>query len=137
MMDNQIQSYFKNKKDIVSVFLFGSYASGKVRSSSDMDLAILFDSCDRDFSNHRVEEYLNDLSRILQKDVHMTAMDLASEELLKQILKKGKCLIVNDAKKLAQFKMKVYSRIVSFQYYHSQMQSGVIQRVMEESQSGR
>ena len=60
-----------------------------------------------------------------------TAMDFASEELLKQIFKKGKCLVVNDSKKLAYFKMVAFSKIVSFHYYHRQMQSGIIRKVLE------
>jgi len=57
-------------------------------------LAILFDSRDQVMINRRLEKYLIDLSRILRKDTHLTAMNFASEELLKQIFKKGKCLSI-------------------------------------------
>jgi len=97
---NQIKSFFENEKDIVAVYLFGSYASGKVRSRSDIDLAILFDSRSRAAINRRLDKYLIDLPRILRKDTHLTAMDFASEGLLKQIFKNGKCIIVNDTKKI-------------------------------------
>ena len=126
-----IKSFFENEKDIVAVYLFGSYAGGKERTSSDVDLAILFDNRDRETVNQRLDKYLVALSRNLRKDVHLTTMDFAGEEILKQIFKKGKCVVVNDPKKMAYFKMMALSKIVSFHYYHSQMQSGVVRKVME------
>jgi hypothetical protein len=58
-------------------------------------------------------------------------MDFAGEELLKQIFRKGKCLVVNDSKKMAYFKMIAFTKIANFHYYRSQMQSGVVRKVME------
>jgi len=126
-----IKSFFENKKDIVAVYLFGSHAEGRERLSSDVDLAILFDNRGREAVNQLLDKYLVDLSRCLRKDIHLTAMDFAGEELLKQIFKKGKCLVVNDSKKLAYFKMMALSKISSFHYYRSQMQSGIIRKVLE------
>ena len=131
MIENQIKSFFQNEKDIVSVYIFGSYASGKMRSCSDIDLAILFDSHSRAVINQRLDKYLIDLSRILRKDTHLTAMNFAGEELLKQIFKNGKSIIVNDAKKMSYFKMIAYSKIVDFHYHRRKMQSGIIRKVME------
>jgi predicted nucleotidyltransferase len=131
MFEKKITKYFENKEDIIGVYLFGSYASGKLQSCSDVDVAILFDSRERVIINRRLENYLIDLSRILRKDIHLTTLNFASEELLKQIFKKGKCLIVNDSKKLASFKMTAYSRIVNFQYYRGQFQAGIVRKVME------
>ena len=131
MIEKKIANYFENKEGIIAVYLFGSYASGKVRTRSDIDLAILFDSRDRDNNNRRLDKYLIDLSRILKKDIHLTAMNFASEELLKQIFKKGRCLIVNDSKKLACFTMTAYSKIVNFHYYRDQFQAGIVRKVME------
>ena len=130
-IQENITTFFENKKDIVAVYLFGSYADGRERASSDVDLAILFDNRGREAVNQLLDKYLVDLSRSLRKDIHLTAMDFAGEELLKQIFKKGKCLVVNDTKKLAYFKMMAFSKIVSFHYYRSQMQSGIIRKVLE------
>ena len=85
MFGKKITNYFENKEDIIAVYLFGSYASGKVRPRSDIDLAILFDSRYQVMINRRLDNYLIDLSRILRKDIHLTTMNFASEEFLKQI----------------------------------------------------
>jgi hypothetical protein len=131
MFENKITNYFENKEDIVAVYLFGSYATGNSRPCSDVDLAILFDGRDRAIINRQLDKYLIDLSRILRKDIHLTTLNFASEELLKQIFKKGKCLIDNDSTKLARFKMTAYSRIVNFHYYRGQFQAGIVRKVME------
>jgi len=131
MFEKKITKYFEHKEDIIGVYLFGSYASGKIQSCSDVDLAILFDSRDRAMINRRLDKYLIEISRILRKDIHLTTMNFASEALLKQIFKKGKCLIVNDSKKLARFKMTAYSRIVNFHYYRGQFQAGITRKVMD------
>ena len=102
-----------------------------MRSCSDIDLAILFDSRNREAIDRRLDKYLIELSRILRKDIHMTTMDFAGEELLKQIFKNGKCIIVNDTKKMAYFKMISYSKIAGFYYHRCKMQSGMIRKVME------
>lgn len=127
----KIINYFENKEGVIAVYLFGSYANGNARPCSDLDLAILFGSRDRAIINRRLEQYLIDLSRILRKDVHLTAMNFATEELLKQIYKKGNCLVVNDSKKLAYFTMIAYSKIVNFHYYRDQFQAGIVRKVME------
>ena len=131
MIENQIKNYFENEKDIVAVYLFGSYATGKARSCSDIDLAILFDSRNRAAINRRLDKDLIELSRILRKDIHMTAMDFAGEGLLRQIFKNGKSIIVNDTKKMSYFKMIVYSKIAGFHYHRRKMQSGIVRKVME------
>jgi len=130
-IQENITTFFENKKDIVAVYLFGSYANGRERAASDVDLAILFDNRGREAVNQLLDKYLVDLSRSLRKDIHLTAMDFAGEELLKQIFKKGTCLVVNDSKKMAYFKMMAFSKIASFHYYRSQMQSGIIRKVLE------
>ena len=130
-IQENITTFFEDEKDIVAVYLFGSYAAGHERAVSDVDLAILFDSHDRSTVNRRLDNYLVDLPRILRKDVHLTAMNFAGEVLLKQIFTNGKCLVVNDSKKMAYFKMIAFSKIVNFHYYHHQMKSGMIRRVLE------
>ena len=129
MIENQIKDYFSNKEGIAAVYLYGSYASGQVRSGSDVDIAVLFGNPDREVVNRQIEKIHVELSRILRKDLHLIALDFAGELLLKQILKKGRCLLVNDSKSLAYFTMKALTRIVDFQYYLQKMQSAMTRRV--------
>lgn len=40
----KIQSYFASQKDIVTVYLYGSFAHGKQHNGSDLDIAVLFNN---------------------------------------------------------------------------------------------
>ena len=126
-----IEVYFKDRLEVIAVYLYGSYASGKERSFSDLDIGFLLDRTNIDAAEKKKYEYMVDLSRLLRKDIHPIILNFAGEELAKQILTKGKCILVNNPKKLAQYKMVMFSKIADFAYYRKQMQSGLIRSVME------
>ncbi|UCF93426.1 MAG: nucleotidyltransferase domain-containing protein [Desulfobacterales bacterium] len=131
MIEEKITAYFRNQKEVVSVYLYGSYASGQNRAFSDIDLGVLFAGGDKDTIDARLSQYLGDLTEVLRKDIHLTCMNYASEGLLKQIFKKGRCILVADQKRLTYFKMVAFSRIADFGFYLKQMQAGLICRVKE------
>ena len=130
-LEENIRVYFSYRKEVIAVYLFGSYAKGKERLLSDIDVGILLDKNDQDFLKKRKKDYVVELGRALRKDIHPVILNLAGEELLKQIFSKGKCILINDSRKLALYRMVMFSRIAEFAYYRSQMQSGFIRKVME------
>lgn len=135
MNETRIKDYFLNRADIAAVYLFGSHASGKERSSSDVDIAILFQNRDHDAIGRLIDIFMVDLSRILKKDIHPVALNHAGEELLLQVFSKGKCIVVNDQRKLSFFKIEAFARINDFSYYRAVMQSGFIKSVMQGQES--
>ena len=136
-LEETIADYFKaNSSGITTVYIFGSQASGKCIPSSDVDIALLFDRSDPDDIHSRMDEILSKLPKLLRMDVHPVAMNVAGEALLKQIFSKGRCLLVNDSRKLAEFKMIAYARIAGFNYYLKKMQAGLIRRVLEAAPGG-
>ena len=135
-LKEKIIDYFKNKEEVIAVYLFGSYAEGKERYLSDIDIGILMDSKDRDFLTRRRNDYMVELARILRKDIHPVILNSASEELLKQIFSKGQCIIVNKSRELARYTMVMFVKIAEFAYYRRQMQSGLIRKVMEGQDIG-
>jgi len=129
---DKIANYFTTDGgDVAAVYLFGSHAAGKSRKDSDVDIGILFAVDNPDLISKRIDDVIINLPRLLRKDVHPVAMNRAGEELLKQIFGKGECILVNDRKKLAYFKMVVYSKIANFSYYRNRMQNGLIRNIME------
>ena len=126
----KLTAYFNTKSKIIAVYLFGSYAKGKEHHSSDIDIGLLFDSRDPVLLKKEVDTVMLDLSRILRKDIHPVILNLAGEELLRQVFLKGKCILVSDPKKLAHYKMTAFSRIVDFAYYKNQMQTGLVRNIM-------
>jgi len=126
-----ISNYFKDQKEIVAVFLFGSYAVNKERSFSDIDIGIVVEHASENIVRKNTDRYLLDLSRILRKDIHITILNNASENLLLQVFKKGKCLVVNNRKELSIFKMNGYMKIADFSYHKKMMQQGFLNSMME------
>jgi predicted nucleotidyltransferase len=131
MIENKIKDYFNDRAHIAAVYLFGSHALGKERSDSDVDIAILFETRDPDVNRNLIDTYLVDLSRLLKKDIHPVVLNHAGELLLQQVFKKGKCIVVNDQRQLASFRMSAFAKIFDFSYYHALMQSGLIKSVMQ------
>ena len=127
----RIKSYFKNKEEVIAVYLFGSYAEGRESPLSDVDIGILITKNDRSFLRKKRNRYMIELAKILRKDIHPVILNSASEELMRQIFLKGKCILINDSKNLSRYKMVTLSKIAEFAQYRGQMQLGLIKRVME------
>jgi len=127
----KIENFFQDKPEVVAVYLFGSYAEKRERGFSDVDIGILINGTNEEFLIEKRNVYMTKLGRILKKDIHPVILNLAGEELLRQIFLKGKCVLVNDAAKLARFKMVAYVKIAEFIHYRNQMQRGFIKKVME------
>ena len=128
---NKLKGYFKDKSEVIAVYLFGSQATDKTRRASDVDIGVLLDTKDRVAEIDKRNLYMVDLANILKKEIHPVILNSASEELMRQIFAKGKCILVKDQKKLSLFKMTMFARIADFGYYRNQMQSGLIRGIME------
>ena len=131
LLEEKIINYFKNRKEVISIYLFGSYAEGKELRSSDIDIGILLDRKNQDFIKEKRNDYIVALGRILRKDIHPVILNIASEELLRQIFLKGKCLLINNTSELVRYKMIMFAKIADFAYYRNQMQSGFIRKIIK------
>jgi uncharacterized protein len=135
-LTNTLQSYFKGKAEVIAVYLFGSYVRGLEGPASDIDIGILLNTRDQAFATIKRTQYLTELGRMLRKDIHPVILNTAGEALMKQVFKKGKCIIVNNHPKHAHFRMTMFSRIAAFGYYRRQMQSGFIRKVSQVTTVG-
>ena len=131
ILSEKIAAYFSSQKEVIAVYLYGSHAKGGVRPSSDLDVGILLDEKNLEVAIERRNHYMVELGRVLRKDIHPVILNSASEELLRQIFSKGTCILINDARKLARYRMVMFARIADFGYYRDQMQAGFIRKVME------
>jgi uncharacterized protein len=85
------------------VMIFGSFASGKNREDSDLDIAVL------DLKNASLNEQIsltNELSLIFKKNVDLSVLDKANPLLLFQISKNS---ILLHGNKEEFFKFKLYA----------------------------
>lgn len=130
-MEQHIKEYFEDKKDVVAVYLFGSQATGKAGDRSDVDIGIVADGKNPEPIIEKRLIFISELSRIMRKDVHPVILNFASKQLIRQIFEKGKCILVNDKKRLARLKMFEFAELADFAYYKELTQSGFVRKVME------
>ncbi|SPD74297.1 putative DNA polymerase beta domain protein region [uncultured Desulfobacterium sp.] len=135
-ISQKIVEYFRPQKEVVAVYLFGSYALGKYRPFSDIDIGILYDDIHEDLMLSKRNTCLVELGRILRRDIHPVILNMAGEEILRQIFSKGRCLLINDEKKHAYKKMIMFVKMTDFSYYRKQIQAGLIKDIMEDSNHG-
>jgi len=106
VIKNQLISYFQSRDTIKAVFVYGSFASGGVKKSSDIDVAILTEEDDiitfMDKSRMSLE-----LEEITNRTIDLVSLNKVSSILQMQVLKKGKLLFCSDKALLTQFQVRV------------------------------
>lgn len=130
-ISDKISSYFKDQKEIVAVYLYGSCAVNKERPFSDVDIGIVVNYPALNTVKKNIDRYISDLSRMIRKDIHLVLLNLAGENLLYQVFEKGQCLVVNNQSELSLFKMKEFTKIADFSYHKKKMQQGFINNMMK------
>lgn len=87
---NTIRDYFVKEKNVLCVYLFGSVATGKRNKFSDVDIAVFFDAgFPQEEYTQKCLSIMDDLSRILNRDIDVVALNVASSFLKYQIIKNG------------------------------------------------
>ncbi len=89
----RLENFLSTFNDIVLVFLFGSFARGKLTPFSDLDIAIFFRSS-TDF--YKVNDLKDNLSKILNMAVDIVILNNAPPVIKMQVLKKGILIINKD-----------------------------------------
>ena len=111
----KIGSYFSRDTTVAAVYLFGSFAHGRQRPMSDVDIAVLLTepagAVDRKLFLDRLHR---DLGRILRKDVHLLILNYASYSARMEALFRGKCAHVKDEEALARFRMVTVALFADF-----------------------
>jgi predicted nucleotidyltransferase len=127
---NKVALYFRDRPEVVAVYLFGSYAGGHEKKQSDVDLGVLLE--ERVVSSKRALEtaYTIGLGKLLRKDFHIVVMNDAGEGILAQIFKRGRCIFVQDPETLSRFKMVSYCLIADFSFHRSLMERAFVSRTL-------
>jgi predicted nucleotidyltransferase len=133
-MINKIARYFEARPEVVAVYLFGSYARGREKKLSDIDLGILLERDVLSAQNDLRTTYFIDLARILRKDLHIVIMNGAGEGILAQIFKHGKCIFQRNPRTLAGFRTAWYSMIAEFGYLRHMMEKAMVSKIFGEAE---
>ena len=102
--ESKIAIYFQSRKEVVAVYLFGSYAKGQEMHFSDLDLGIVLHHSALKRSFEFQNQYIVDLGRLLRKDIHAVILNSVGELLLKQVFQTGHLVCINNDDQLKQLK---------------------------------
>jgi predicted nucleotidyltransferase len=135
-LTDDISNYFKSRPEVAAVYLFGSYAAGRNRSNSDIDIAILLHPQNTLDTDKLHSLYLAKLPRLLRLDIDLIFMNTAGEGILKQIYRSGRCICNNNSVILSNFNMMTHSKIADFGYHYLNMQKRFVESITQESLLG-
>lgn len=89
---NELESYFKKKKEVIFAYLYGSYAKGKSSESSDIDVAVYL----QDEGSKIEEKITHELEKILKKNVELLVLNRAKPLIGWMSIKRGVPIIIKD-----------------------------------------
>ena len=96
----------KNISDVISIYIFGSYASNQQTPTSDLDIAYLATNKTDSVEKWEIQE---NLASLLDIDVDLVDLQEASVILRTEVIEKGKLIFDNDKYKTDYFEMTTYS----------------------------
>lgn len=121
-----IKKELSNYNEIVACYLFGSYAKGEQKKTSDIDIAILLNK------NFKIPKfYLSEISNILEKkikkEIHISILKEGDIIFTNQVLKYGKKLFskINTE----EFENISLKRYLDFKYYFDIYNNERIKRI--------
>ena len=110
----KIQGYFAAQKDVVAVYLYGSFAKGTTHPGSDIDFAVLFNKPTKDF--HRISKIYSDLCDLkLPEEPEVRDINLVQSPVFLLNVIQGRLLFSSDEQKKNKFEVAVLR-----QYYDTQ-----------------
>jgi len=123
-----IQDYFRSQPDVQAVFLFGSFAKGKDRAASDVDLAVLLDPAmpEESYLDRRLQ-YMSDLSNRLGREADVIILNEAGPVLKHQVFEFGQLLYETDHQKTTSFKARAMLEYVDWLPYKERLDKATLQ----------
>lgn len=104
-ISEKLSEYFSSKSDVNLALIFGSYARGKFRDSSDVDIALDFSAADED---ERLEKWLTmraELELLLGREIDLVDFSKAEGLILSQIIEKN-IRVKNNSELYAKYNLK-------------------------------
>jgi uncharacterized protein len=110
-----INCYFREDNCIIAVYLHGSYSKNKVRSDSDIDLAILVKP-NKKISSMELLKMSGDLEIELKKVIDIGVVSAKNLVYAKEVIANGLCILNNDNNAKDFCEMTLLSMYTDFQY---------------------
>ena len=125
-----LQEYFTNRKDIMSVYLFGSTGTEWETETSDLDLAILFS---RKLSLMEELEVEAELALLLpEREIDLLNLNRGSVIIQHKVLVTGELIYERDPLYTADFKEKTLKLYFDYGLTYKKMQEDFLEALREE-----
>ena len=116
-----IKNYFKRKPEVAAVYLYGSYARGEAKETSDIDLAVLLIKEQNSLSFFA---FSPELSKITGKKVEVQDLKSCRVDFTHRVLSEGKLLVSSNKKAQITFEEQVFRKYFDLkpfldEYYES------------------
>lgn len=130
----KLRNFFKEKKEVILAYIFGSQVKGRVSRVSDVDIAVYLD--ERLSGSERFDLRLgliNGVCSILgSKRVDLVILNDASLKLYYSVLKEGTVLYSRDELKRINTEVKVMSRYLDQRYYQRRHYKILLEQIKRE-----
>jgi predicted nucleotidyltransferase len=116
-IEQKIASICENESSILAAFLFGSYAKGKEKPSSDIDVALLlYEMKANTFCPLR---FTSILEKKLGYSVDVVILNHAGEVMKFEVRRDGKLIFERSSQQRKQFEVKSRKYYEDFLYFHN------------------
>lgn len=125
-------------EEVRAALLFGSQATGRARSGSDIDVAVLVDAtCVAQGSEEVLRRLIGALSGELAADrIDVVILNTASPALAFQVLKHGKVAFERDPRDLHRFRVRTYSTHADYAHVERFFRSVTKERALSGTHRG-
>jgi len=113
---SRVVEELKRYHEVKAIILFGSYAKGKVKPLSDVDIAVLLEDSD-------LEAEITSFSSNVLDVVNFSRLPLYIQF---EVLKHGKTLFVRDEEFLTRIKMEVLRDYLEMSYLYERMSERIL-----------
>lgn len=124
-------------QEVRAALLFGSQATGRARSDSDIDVAVLLDPASVSLRTEHLRRVLGALSHELASDrLDLVILNDAPPMLAFQILKHGRVAFERDARDLHRLRVRTYSAHADYEHVERFFRAATKARALAGLQRG-
>jgi len=137
---NKIKKYFANQKNVLAVYLYGSFAQDRAGKMSDIDFGIVMKKPISESKAFDLRiKYMGEIDKLLRHKlsyeyVDAAILNVASPLLKQQVIINGKLIYCADGDKCIKFETNtlkeyddaMYLRKIYYHYLNKQAKTGVL-----------
>ena len=129
-IEGKVRGYLALKREVLCAYLFGSLASGREKASSDVDIAVLFSpGIDSERYTPIRLSMINELSRILDREIDVAVLNGASSFLKFQVIKYGSRIYEKEGRADRGFEARAIVEYLDFIPIRSKLEKGLIDHI--------